>query len=216
MADYGCSRLERFELEKEKLKPLTVPPYELFEWKMAKVHADSCIELKGSVYSVPHAFIGQMVQVKFSDKLVIILDESASKTLASHGRQRKYQHSITPEHLPPHKTQLSSFNVRRVQKFADAVGPNTRTYVDWQFSKEDHPLRALRRMLGLIRFFDTKHPSKDAMEYAATVSRQFDRLGLQYFQNCAANFHHDGGRLHLVTPPLREMSHIHVRSPLGE
>jgi transposase len=212
MPDYGCSRLERFESEKDKLKPLSERPYEFFEWKKAKVHPDSCIELSRSVYSVPFEYVHQTVHVKFSDKIVIVMNESATKTIAVHARQPRFKNSIIPSHLPPNKTQLSTFDVRRVQKFADGIGPRCREYIDWQFDGVDQPLRALRRMLGLLRFHETKRPSASAMEYAASLAKQFNRKDLRYFQNCATSHLQSGSRIHLVTPPKRETTNIHIRT----
>lgn len=217
MQDYGASRRERFESEKGLLKPLSESPYEFFEWKMAKVHPHSCIELQKSVYSVPYEYAHRTVQVKYSDKLVIILDETAGNVLATHVRQARFKHSIKSEHLPAAKTQLATFDVRKVKKFAELVGPNTTAYVEWQFESElDHPLRALRRLQGLVRFYETKNPDKQAMEYAAKQAAQFRRKDLKYFQNCATAFDGTGARMHLVKPPIREMANIHVRSIEGE
>lgn len=165
---------------------------------------------------MPFEFVHQTVQVKFSDKLVIILNDSATKTLATHVRQAKFKNSILPAHLPPNKIQLSNFDVKRVQKFAELIGPKMRAYVDWQFEEEQHPLRALRRMLGLLRFYETKRPSSEAMEYAANLAQQFTRKDLRFFQDCATNFQHNGKRLHIVSPPQREKINIHIRSPKGE
>jgi transposase len=212
MADYGVSRLERFALEKSRLRPLAAAPYEIFEWKKAKVHPDCCIELLRSVYSVPYQHAHKYVQVKFSDQLVVIFDESASEVLATHVRQARFKNSIVPDHLPPTKTQLASFDVRRVQKFADLLGHKTRAYVDWQFESEaDHPLRALRRLLGLMRFYDTSILGREAMEYAAEQALQYRRKDLNYFKGCAAAFKGHGQRLHLVKAPRREANNIHVR-----
>jgi hypothetical protein len=181
----------------------------MYEWKEARVHPDSCIELFRSVYSVPFAYVHQTVRVKYSDHLVIILNNRL-ETIATHVRQPKFTHSIIDEHLPPAKTQLKNFNVLKVEKFAEAIGPGTRAYVDWQFGLEK-PLRALRRMLGLMRFYETQRPIHEAMEHAARLSMNFQKHNLSYFQSCVRSFSPQGSRLHLVNPPVRQASHIHVR-----
>lgn len=213
MPQHGCSRLERFEIEREKLKPLAASTYELYEWKKAKVHPDSCIELQKSVYSVPYRYVHQYVQVKYSDRLVIILD--ANDVIATHARQPRYKHSIDQSHLPEAKTQLKSFNILKIQKFGDGIGPKTRAYIDWQFAL-DQPLRALRRMMGLLRFHETRSPSREAMEHAAAMAISFHKHDLNYFLNCAQNFSGPRPSLHLITPPTREIPHIHVRPHTGE
>jgi hypothetical protein len=211
MADYGCSRQSRFAIESPTLQPCTDSQYEMFEWKTAKVHPDSCIEFQRSVYSVPYVHIHKTVHVKYSDKMVIILNETASETIASHVRMPRFKHSINDAHLPPSKLQMRSFDILRVEKFAAAIGGKTTEYVDWQFALEQHPLRALRRMQGLIRFFETKQISKEAMEFAASRSMQFQKRELRYFESCALTFSTTGSTLHLVQPPKRESAHIHLQ-----
>ncbi len=215
MADYGCSRLERFELEKEKLKPLPENVYEFFEWKTSKVHPDSCIELERSVYSVPYKYVHQYVHVKYSDKLVMILDQQTSETVAVHARSPKFSHSILDEHLPPMKTQMKSFNVLSVLKFADNIGERTRAYVDWQFSLEE-PLRALRRLQGLMRFYQKHSPTKEAMEHGAVMAFTFKQRRLSYLEACVKNYSPLGSHLHLVSPPKRELKHIHLRTQIKD
>ena len=107
--------------------------------------------------------------------------------------------------------------MHRVRKFSEIVGPNTKEYVDWQLEAEiESPLRALRRLMGLMRFYETKHPSVEAMEYAAKQSRQFHKRNLRYFQDCALSFNASGPRIHLLKPPIREEAHIHIRSEKGD
>lgn len=219
MVDYGVSRNERFALEKLHLRPLPLSRNELYEWKTAKVHPDCCIELKRSVYSVPYRYAHQTVRVKYSNQMVLILDEATCETLAAHARQAPFKNSILPEHLPPTKTQLASFDVRRVQKFADSIGGDTRSYVNWQLESEvDHPLRALRRLLGLMRFFEASiGVTKEAMEYAARQASTYQRRDLAFFRGCALAFRPVGAEhLRLVSPPTRRVSDIHVRPPEGE
>jgi hypothetical protein len=45
------------EIEKETLIPLPPEPYELCEWKIAKVQKNSHISIKRNYYSVPHDLI---------------------------------------------------------------------------------------------------------------------------------------------------------------
>lgn len=96
MADYGASRAERFAVERPLLKPLPARPYELHEWKTAKVHPDCCIELRRSVYSVPYRYAHKTVRVKYSSRMVIVLDESTSETLATHARQAPFHTRSCP------------------------------------------------------------------------------------------------------------------------
>jgi hypothetical protein len=150
--------------------------------------------------------------VKFSDKLVIILDESGTETLATHARQAPFKHSILDAHMPPAKLQLETFDIKRVERFASLVGPKTEDYVAWQLELEIlHPLRALRRLQGLIRFFDTSKVEKAAMEYASAQALQFKRSQLSFYKGCALAFQATGKTLRLASAPKRQAEHIHVR-----
>jgi transposase len=212
MADYGCSRILRFQEERKFLLPINAEPYEMYEWKTAKVHPDSCIELKRSVYSVPSLHVHKQVQVKFSDKMVIILDDLGSTTLAVHPRMPRFKNSINEAHLPPAKVQMGTFDVMRIEKIAANIGIKTKEYVDWQFSSDLYPLRALRRMQGLLRYYERDKNSKEAMEFAATKSIQFQKKHLRFFEGCINNYNSTGGKLHLVNPPKREMANIHLQN----
>jgi transposase len=212
MSDYGVSRSDRFALERPLLGALPASTYELYEWKDAKVHPDCCIELMTSVYSVPHIHVGKKVKVKFNDKMVIILDETAMETLAVHPRREKHKPSIVEEHLPPHKTQRSCFDVKRIERFAASIGSKTTDYVTWQFEAEKYPLRVLRRMQGLVRFFETNSVSKEAMEFAALRALSFKKKELRYFTDCARHYKQGKENLHVVNPPKRELANIHLQS----
>lgn len=211
MADYGVSRAERFAIEKPFLGALPPASYEMFEWKDAKVHPDCCIELKTSVYSVPHIHISKTVRVKFSDKMVVIMDAKSLDILATHPRKPKFQPSILEGHLPPHKVQKSSFDVVKIERFAQSIGPKTGAYVTWQFESEKYPLRVLRRMQGLVRFFETSSITKEAMEFAAVRAVNFAKKELRYFTDCAKSFRPGRENIHIVTSPKREQTTIHLQ-----
>ena len=211
MADYGVSRAERFVIEKPLLGPLPESSYEMFEWKDAKVHPDCCIELKTSVYSVPHIHIGNTVRVKYSDQMVVIMDAKSLETLATHPRKSKFQPSIVEGHLPPHKVQRSAFDVVRIERFAQSIGPKTGSYVTWQFESERYPLRVLRRMQGLVRFFETSSITKEAMEFAAVRAVDYSKKELRYFTDCAKSFRPGRENIHMVTSPKREQTTIHLQ-----
>jgi transposase len=211
MSDYGVSRFERFEAEKSKLGPLPESRYEFFEWKKAKVHPDCCIELKTSVYSVPFTYIGKMVLVKYSDNLVLILDETGTETIATHSRAIKYKPSILEEHLPPYKTQREAFSFRSIEAVVSSIGPETAAYVTWQMEQDPYPLQVLRRMQGLVRFYQSSKPSKEAMEFAAKSSRKYSQRKLRYFKSCIDFYGNQNTSPNKVKPPQRELANIHLQ-----
>ena len=70
MKDYGVSRNQRFVEEQKLLKPLPITPFELSEWRQAKVHPDCHIQVEKNFYSVPFIYAGQKVRVRLTDKIV--------------------------------------------------------------------------------------------------------------------------------------------------
>lgn len=211
MTDHGASRADRFVMERPKLGPLPSTAYEIYEWKDAKVHPDCCIELNRSVYSVPFTHVGKQVKVKYNEKLVIILDLSGLDVLATHVKQARFQASIQTDHLPEHKIQRKCFDLVKIERIAKSIGEKTYEYVMWQMELEKYPLRALRRLQGIIRFFETKKIAKASMEFAATRAMSYRRKDLRYFSACAENFQPGAKNLHVVTAPTREMTNIHLQ-----
>ena len=53
MKDYGVSRAQRFEEEKKQLKALPSSPFELSEWRHAKVHPDCHIQVEKNFTRFP-------------------------------------------------------------------------------------------------------------------------------------------------------------------
>ena len=52
MKDYGVSCNQSFEQEKKQLKGPPPSPFELSEWRQAKVHPDCHIQVEKNFYSV--------------------------------------------------------------------------------------------------------------------------------------------------------------------
>src|SRR5690606_29742091 len=102
MQDYDCSRNDLFEkLEKQALRPLPVVPFEVAEWKYARVHLDYHIEIDKHWYSVPFELVHKEVQVKASERLIEVFYDN--QRVASHPRSAvPYRHSSLESHLPPH------------------------------------------------------------------------------------------------------------------
>jgi transposase len=208
MTDYGVSRADRFATEKPLLIERSSSPYEISEFKDAKVHPDCCIQIAKALYSVPFNYVGQTLRVKITDKMIVIFDKTHAQ-IAVHLRQPAYGRAIEESHLPPQSQQIRSFDVIKAKAKAEAIGERTKEFVDWQFDDE-RPLRVLRRIQGVLRLHDAG-TTREAMEYAASQALQFKRRELRYFSNCAKYFSTTGGRPRLVDHPIRDASTLHLR-----
>ncbi len=70
MKDYRVSRAERFSEEQTHLKALPPSPFELSEWRGAKVHPDCHVQVEKNFYSVPFVYVGQKIRVRLTEKMV--------------------------------------------------------------------------------------------------------------------------------------------------
>ena len=209
MKDYGVSRVEKFTVEKEKLKALPVAPYELNEFKKAKVHPDCHIQVDKNYYSVPYRFIGQTVTAKLSQSLVEVFDEEHT-SIAVHCRQRgRGQFTTLDAHYPEQKIITARMDLLTLKEEARRIGPKTEAFVNELFSRPA-PLRYLRRVQGLVRL--KKALPLEAIEHACAQGMLFNRYRLKYVADCAKQFSASDGRIK-VLPPVREKNEIHLHCP---
>jgi hypothetical protein len=81
------------------LTPLPPIPYEYAIWKQARVHIDSHVEVERHYYSVPHALVGERVEVRITATTIEICHRNLR--VASHIRSpRRGARTTVPEHLP--------------------------------------------------------------------------------------------------------------------
>lgn len=115
-------------LEEERgcLLPLPAEPYEMCEWRSAKVAPDYHVTVEYMHYSVPCALIGETLDVRLSDTSVEVM--RGGETVASHARLRgrKGQYSTVVDHMPPNHRELPSpWSRERFESWADRIGPET-------------------------------------------------------------------------------------------
>jgi len=204
MKDYGISRMERFEKEKNLLKTFPQNTFEISEWRQAKVHPDCHIQVAGSCYSAPYTYVGQTVRVKLSSRLVEIFDFHDQSLLATHPKlDGKFKTSTNEAHYPEPKVSITRFEIKFAKNEADKIGPHTRILVDRLFESE-YPLKHLRRVQGILRLAQKKTASCEAIEHAAKMAVTFNKMTFGFVQSTALNFQTHGKRLGLITPKRDE------------
>lgn len=210
MKDWGVSRDERFENEKSLLKPVPESPYEISEWRSAKVHPDCHIQVEKGFYSVPFKWVGKTVQVRLGQSRVEIFSEE-SEALAVHPRLTGgARYSTQDAHYPEHKTGVAQFAVADAKAESGKVGPNTRALID-HLLDTDYPLKHLRRAQGILRLVKSQLVKPDALEYAAQKAMSFGKTHLQYVKACALHYQLHGSKP-VLAAPLREQSQIHLHN----
>ena len=150
MKHLGKSRRELFEeLDKSELKPLPKRPFELAEWKRAKVGIDYHIEYNGHYYSVPYRLVHKDVEIRATEDIVEVFLKR--KRVSSHKRDdTKGRHSTHPEHMPESHRQYMEWSPERFIRWAEKSGSATAEMVKLLLSTRAHPEQGYRSSLGLL------------------------------------------------------------------
>jgi transposase len=220
MKDYGASRRERFETEKDLLQNLPNTRFEITEWTSAKVHPDCHIQIQRCLYSAPWTYVGKTVRVRLRSGIVEIFDAESAEAIASHPRapeNTRGHRETNPLHWPPEKREFLSFDIARAKQNASRVGPRTLELVDHLFSLK-HPLQYLRRVQGMLRLVESKEFASKDLEYAATAAMSHRSFRLGYIKSCC-EFHANGGaQLRAIAnpAPLRTPETLHLQRNRNE
>ena len=109
--------------EREALLPWDGEPYEIADWREAKVHQDHHIQCRSALYSVPSSLCppGRKVEAKVDSKLVRIYYQG--QLIKTHLRQPKGGRATDPEDYP---AELSPYTTRApdgIKSKAAELGP---------------------------------------------------------------------------------------------
>ena len=123
--------------ERDALLPWDGEPYEIADWRNAKVHPDHHIQCQQALYSVPSDRCppGQQVEIRLDSKLVHIYHRG--QLIKTHLRQPRGGRSTDPDDYP---AELSAYTTRapdRIQRSAATLGPAVGEYAERLF---DGPL----------------------------------------------------------------------------
>jgi len=139
------------ELDQPALQPLPKTRWVPTEWKRAKVHIDYHVEINRHLFSVPYQYIGEVLDVKVTPKLVEIFRKG--RPVASHRRTRA-RYTTKPEHMPSSHREHRKWSPPRVVATSKRIGPHTGELVDRLLSSKPHPEQGYRPCLGIVRLAD--------------------------------------------------------------
>lgn len=137
------------ELDKPALKALPHYPYELAYFKKAKVHIDYHVELEGHYYSVPYQWIGQIVELRYTEKYLEVWHHG--KRIALQVRNfKKGAHTTLKEHMPKAHQKHMEWSPGRFLNWSSQIGPGTTRLVKYLLESKTHPEQGYRSCLGLL------------------------------------------------------------------
>ncbi len=155
MRSYRASRRELFvKLDQPALRPLPVVPFVFAEWKFAKVNIDYHVELEGHYYSVPHALVGEKVELRFTAGTLEVY--CRGQRVASHPRNGKEhrlpgRHSTKPSHMPKSHQKHLEWTPTRFIHWGESIGEATGLLVSAILADRPHPEQGYRSCLGILR-----------------------------------------------------------------
>lgn len=96
----GKSRCELLNaIDRPALLPLPERPFEMADWKTAKVAIDYHVQFDNHFYSVPYRFIGQHIDIRATVLTIEVYLHGAR--IASHLRSRRRgSHTTDSAHMP--------------------------------------------------------------------------------------------------------------------
>ena len=163
--------------------PGTVP-YEIADWRNAKVHQDHHVQCQQALYSVPSALCpsGQKVEVRLDTKLVHIYHRG--KLIKTHVRQPQGDRSTDPNDYP---AQLSAYTTRtpdHIKGEAAKLGPAVAEFAQSLFEGQV-PWSKIRQGLKLLRLVERYTPQRldaacrRALEVDLIDVRRLERILVQ-------------------------------------
>ncbi len=145
------TRRSWFELlDRPAMRPLPAAAFEYAEFRRARVsRLDYHVEFDGHYYSVPHALVGQEVELRVTRTTLEVLFRN--RRIASHARSsRRGAHTTTADHMPAAHRAHREWTPQRLLDWAASVGEATSSVVIHMFETKPHPEQGYRACLGLL------------------------------------------------------------------
>lgn len=141
------------DLEQPQLKPLPAQPFDMSQWKQAKVHPDHYIQFNNKAYSAPHRLVGKTVWVRGTHKIVQIYDQG--QLIKQHAVPNGFRQTDINDFPPNVQAVLDKGLPRRLQQQASDIGPQFGTLI--RTLLQQHAFLNMRRAQGLVALAE-KYP----------------------------------------------------------
>jgi transposase len=173
--------IDRFQKERDQLRPLPAMPFDTDEILSADVSSHARVRFDGNRYSVPPALVRKSVILRANATQLRIIDQGQEMT-THHRCYEKGQLVVHPDH------RLAAMKMRRRRQAGqretefDALGPAARQF---HLKLLSVPVKAtvhLRRLLGLVRLYGRKEVLTAvslALEYQTYDAAYVEALVLQ-------------------------------------
>lgn len=171
----GSRKSVYMDEELDFMEPLPDIPFELSEWKRAKVQLNYHIQVDKMNYSVPYEYVGKYVEVKSTkDKVSVYYQKNQ---VCEHKRLygRRNQYSTNEAHMPKNH-QLYQWNKDRFMNWAATMGPSTVEVLRRLFDRYKVEEQAYKSCLSILKLSD---------KYSQARLEKACQLALEHFTNPA-------------------------------
>ncbi len=187
MKQMETSRSKLFlDIEKPYLSPLVSQPYELKEYKRAKVQKMGFVYVHEdkNYYSVPFRYIGQQVEVQYNSEDVEIYFQS--DRIAFHKRNyKKGAYTKKDEHLSSSHKFYQDWSPEFFLNWAKKSGDNVEAYIGKLLQKDTYPEIAYKQCLGVITLKTAYTDQR--LDQACKLALDHPRYGYHIIKNILTN-----------------------------
>ena len=163
------NRYDVFQEEKKSLRRLPPVAYEISSWIMdRKVYPNCHVNLGKNFYSVPHAYRGHKVDIRYTDKVVeIYLNHQRISTHPKFPDYMENQYSTHESDMPDFFNQ-PEMNDERMRAWASSIGPKTTEVIDRIFKNVHIKEQGYNSALSVLRL--SQNYSKERLETACEIA----------------------------------------------
>lgn len=172
------------EIDRPALMPLPSSRYELARFKTAKVHIDYHVQVEHHYYSVPHALVGQQLDVRLTKHAVELLLRGSR--VACHARSSKRGgYTTVAEHMPAaHRAHLE-WTPSRLIEWGNRIGMATGAVVTRLLQERRHPQHGYRACLGMLSL--AKRFGNDRLEAACELALRIGAFQVRHVREVLIN-----------------------------
>ena len=208
----GISRQQLFEdQERALLSPLPESRFTLLTYKKAKVAKNYHVLLgiDKHLYSVPYAYVGKTVEMRYNEHLVEIYESSVR--IASHVRiKQRAGYSTDRNHMPAAHQYVSGRSEDFFVNWAATLNVELETYVKRVFTAFEHPEQAFRACSGIQRL--AKVYGTDRLKAACLRAMTYDQYSFSVLENILKQ-HLDAQPVLELTVTIGSCNHDNLRGP---
>lgn len=170
------NRLQHFEqFERQELGALPEHAYEYVVIKTARVNVDYHVQYEQHLYSVPHEYVGEPVELHISDKLMTVYFRGHQ--IARHPRAHQAGISTIDTHMPVRHQQHLKWTPCRLMSWAKSIGTDVHQWISRQLEIKTHPEQAYRVCLGLLKL--SRQYPEARLNKACAIANEHDLVRLK-------------------------------------